>query len=282
MAEVREVRVEVEGVGAPVLEAGPGDRTEAVVFVHGNPCSSEDWRALVAGTGDFARALAPDLPNFGRADRPATFDVTLEGYARWLDGALSELGVQRAHLVLHDWGGGIGFMWGTEHPERVASLTLCNIGVQRGYRWHSAARLWRIPVVGEALQAITTPKVLVRALTKDNPGLPREAAERMAADNDRATKRAALALYRSVRFDGPEGDEAADRIEERLGDVPVNVLWGAKDPYIGVEFAEAQRRSWPHATITVLPDAGHWPFLDEPERAAEAVLPFLGAQTAGG
>ena len=160
MAEVREVRVEVAGVGAPVLEAGPSEKTEAVVFVHGNPCSSEDWRALVAGTGDFARAVAPDLPNFGRADRRADFDVTLEGYARWLDGALGELGVQRAHLVLHDWGGGIGFMWATEQPERVASLTLCNVGVQRGYRWHSAARVWRIPVVGEALQAITTRDLL--------------------------------------------------------------------------------------------------------------------------
>lgn len=281
MAEVRERRVSVNGVGGPVLEAGPADAAEAVVFVHGNPCSSEDWRALVADAGAFARAVAPDLPSFGRADRPADFDATLDGYAAWLDGALAELGVERAHLVLHDWGGGIGFTWGTAHPDRVASLTLCNIGVQRGYRWHSFARMWRVRGLGELLQAITTPKVLVRVLTKDNPHLPRAAAERMAADNDRGTKRAALSLYRSVRFDGPQGDAIADRIEARLGNVPVNVLWGAKDPYIDVSFAEAQRVSWPQATVTVLPDAGHWPFLDEPRRAAEVLLPFLRERTAG-
>lgn len=282
VSAVRERRVEVRGIGAPVLEAGPANQTEAVVFMHGNPGSGADWRALLAATGDFARAVAPDLPNYGRADRSREFDATLAGYARWLGGALGELGIERAHLVLHDWGGSIGLTWAAEHPERVASLSFCNIGVQRGYRWHSFARLWRVPMLGELLQAITTPKVLVRAMTKDNPRLPRAAAERMAADNDRGTKRAALSLYRSVRFDGPEGEALADHIETRLRDVPVNVLWGAKDPYIGVEFAEAQRATWPHAAVTILPEAGHWVFLDEPARAAEVLLPFLREQAGAG
>ena len=120
-----------------MLEAGPSDARRPSSSYDGNPGSSEHWRALAGAVGDFARAVAPDLPNYGRADRSAGFDATLEGYARWLDAALSELGVERAHLVLHDWGGNIGLTWGTEHPDRVASLTLCNIGVQRGYRWHS-------------------------------------------------------------------------------------------------------------------------------------------------
>ena len=279
MSDIRGTRVSVGGVGSTVLESGPPENAEAVVFVHGNPCSSEDWRQLVSDVGEFARALAPDLPSFGRADRPRTFDATVPGYAAWLGGALDQRGVGRAHLVLHDWGGGIGLRWASDNPDKVASITLCNIGVQRGYEWHSVAQMWRKPVVGEVLQAITTPKVLARALTRDNPHLPHEAAVRMGRDNDRGTKKAALSLYRSVRFDGPEGEEIAERIEAQLGDKPVNVLWGAKDPYINVSYAERQKETWHQATVTILPEAGHWPFLDEPGRSAEVILPFLREQT---
>ncbi|MEA2390415.1 MAG: hypothetical protein QOK31_524, partial [Solirubrobacteraceae bacterium] len=69
-AEVRESQLTAGGVRAPVLEAGPAEAEEAVVFVHGNPGSNEDWRDLVGRVGEFARAVAPDMPGFGRADKP--------------------------------------------------------------------------------------------------------------------------------------------------------------------------------------------------------------------
>ncbi len=49
--------------------------------------------------------IAPDMPGYGKADRPESFDYTVEGYARHLTGILEQLGVKRAHLVLHDFGG---------------------------------------------------------------------------------------------------------------------------------------------------------------------------------
>ena len=105
LAPVTEGAVTVAGVRAPCLTAGPSDADEAVVFVHGNPGPAEDWRRLVARTGAFARAVAPDMPGSGGADRPDTFVYTVDGYARHLAGMLDELGVRRAHLVLHDFGG---------------------------------------------------------------------------------------------------------------------------------------------------------------------------------
>src|SRR5262249_3345696 len=122
---IREVRV--FGVRSLVRETGPRDATEAVVFVHGNPGSSEDFAGLLPLVGDFARAVAPDMPGYGKADRPADFDYTVEGYARHLDGLLGELGVQRAHLALHDFGGPWGLAWAAAHADRVASFTLFNV-----------------------------------------------------------------------------------------------------------------------------------------------------------
>ena len=98
MAAVRETEVTVAGVRSPVLEAGPPNAAEAVVYVHGNPGSRLDFRDLVARTGELARAIAPDMPGFGDADKPhpRDFQYTMENLGRHLVGTLERLGVERA------------------------------------------------------------------------------------------------------------------------------------------------------------------------------------------
>jgi pimeloyl-ACP methyl ester carboxylesterase len=87
--------IRVDGLRSPYIQAGdPGSR-EAVVFVHGNPGSHLDWYELLTRTGSFARAVAFDAPGFGGADKPADFDYSVPGYARFIGGALRELGIER-------------------------------------------------------------------------------------------------------------------------------------------------------------------------------------------
>src|SRR5215212_7465374 len=79
--QLRETSVLVNGVQSPVIDAGPPRESEAVVFVHGNPGTGHDWEDLIGRVTRFARALAPDMPGYGRADKPADFDYTVDGYA---------------------------------------------------------------------------------------------------------------------------------------------------------------------------------------------------------
>lgn len=99
--------IEVDGVLSPVLAAGPEESSEAVVFVHGNPGSGEDWEGLLGDVGVFCRAVAPDMPGYGRADKPDGLDYTIGGYGRHVHLMLDQLGIERAHLVLHDFGGAV-------------------------------------------------------------------------------------------------------------------------------------------------------------------------------
>ena len=68
------------------------------MFVHGNPCSRRDWEGLVEAAGALGRAVAFDMPGFGQADKPRDFDYQVASYANFLQGALNELGIERAHL----------------------------------------------------------------------------------------------------------------------------------------------------------------------------------------
>jgi pimeloyl-ACP methyl ester carboxylesterase len=262
----------VNDVRGPVLLGGAESFEEAVVFVHGNPDAGADWKPLLERVAQFAPVVAPDMPGFGGADKRSDQDYTLRGYAAHLGGVIAELGIERVHLVAHDFGGPFSLTWAAANTDRVASVTLINTGVLLDYRWHRMARLWRIPVLGEVVQKASTLGATRWLLRHDNPGLPAEWVDRIAGHlMPRGTKRAVLRLYRST--DTRQMDALVEPLRQR--DPDTLVLWGERDAYIPTDQAEKQRSVFPRAHITILPGVGHWAWLEEPSRVAELVIPFL-------
>lgn len=268
----------VNGVRTPCIDVG-GTATEAVVFVHGNPGCGADWCGLAERIQSFARVLAPDMPGFGTAEKPANFDYSVAGYAAHLDGLLKARGIERAHLVLHDFGGPWGLAWATANPAQVASVTLVNIGIMRNYRWHFLARIWRLPLLGELLMATTTHFGFTQLSKLGNPrGLPHAFVERMYDSMDAGTKRAVLKLYRATNTIADDADHAVAALKPR--DLDCLVVWGKRDIYVPWRYAEAQREAFPRAEIVYFEDSGHWPFMDNPDAFAEQLIPFLERVTA--
>ena len=270
---VRSGEIVVDGVRSPVIEAGPSGATEAVVFVHGNPGSRLDWHDLAGRTGVFARAVAFDAPGFGQADKPRSFDATVPGYAAFIQSALAELGIDRAHLVLHDFGVPWGLTWAASHPDAFTSVVIVNGPPVSGYRWYLLAKVWRTPVAGELLHWTLTPSTFRWLMRRGNPkGLPEAVVERMRRDYDRDTQWTVLRLYRAT--------EAAKMVPAPASlfaglDRPALVVWGSQDVYIPIAYAEDHRLAFPSAEIRYLPESGHFPILDDPEGVAEQVIPFL-------
>ncbi len=275
---VSTVEVSVRGVRSPVLTAGPPDGAEAVVFVHGNPGPADDWRDLLSRAGELGRAIAPDMPGYGRAGKPKDFPYSVDGYADYLAALLDQLGITRAHIVAHDFGGPWALAWAARHPGALASATLINTGVLIGYRWHHYARIWRTPVAGEVFQATASRPAFRLLLGRENPRLTREQIDRIYdASRSWATKRAVLKLYRATPAATLAGPAAALRPLDR----PALVIWGTKDAYLPCEQAERQRQAFPSARVELLNGHGHWVMLEDPERVASLVVPFLRRQLQG-
>jgi pimeloyl-ACP methyl ester carboxylesterase len=280
MSALRHGSLEVDGIRSPLIEAGPQDASEAVVFVHGNPGSASDWTALLEAAGELGRALALDMPGFGHAVAPAEFPCEVSSYAAFLDAALQQLGVERVHLVLHDFGGPFGLLWGAEHPEAWRSVVLINIGILPGYRWHTMAKRWRTPVLGELIQAWIPRWGWRRTMQKSGPrGLPGEFVDKMYDEYDRNTRRTVLKLYRAT----PDPGEAAAEVGAAIAELrkPALVVWGAADPYLGVQYAPRQREFFDVQDLVILEQSSHWPFQDDPKPVEQAVVPFLRQQLSG-
>jgi len=272
--DVRRARARVGGTQPRVLEAGPAGAREAVVFVHGNPGSCDDWERLAGAVGAAGvRAVALDLPDFGETIAPEGFKHDVPTYAGFLDEALGVLGVERVQLVVHDFGGPIGLVWAAMHVERVASVTLIDTGILPGYRWHRLARVWRTPVLGELFQAISPPSVMRRMIGREEPrGLPCEFLEKL--HYSRRTRRAVLALYRATDDPGAAATEFAAWMAQQ--DIPALVIWGEHDVYLPSTYAARQRDAFPSADVHVLPVSGHWPYADAPETVERLLVEFVG------
>ena len=276
---VRLGELRVDEIRTRLREAGPRDATEAVVFLHGNPGSSADWEPLLAVTGRRWRAVAWDAPGFGRAASAAEFPQTVSAHAQFVGRALDALGIERVHLVAHDFGGPWGLTWATGEPHRFASAVLLGTGALPGYRWHALARLWRTPHAGELFMATATRlgfRLLLRAATRGGfRGRSSTACTTTSTAPPVAPSSSSTAPSRTWR-------RAGERLSEALRplDRPALVLWGRRDPYIPVNNAERQRAAFPRAEIRVLERSGHWPFVDDPATVTAALTGFL-AEHAG-
>lgn len=135
--------VEANGIRIHVVTAGPPDG-EPVLLIHGFPETWYEWRKTIPALEDGYRLIAPDTRGFGRSDKPeGPYDRAM--LADDMLGVLDSLGVERAAVVGHDWGGIIGFKMAIDHPERTTRLalldTLCTVwppGARHGY-WFKAA-----------------------------------------------------------------------------------------------------------------------------------------------
>jgi pimeloyl-ACP methyl ester carboxylesterase len=248
-----------------------------VFFVHGNPGSSRDWEALVDAVGDFGRAVAVDMPGFGQADKPRDFEYNVGGYAAFIQGALEELGITRVHLVVHDFGGPFGLVWGLQHPDAWASVTLINIGILPGYTWHTMARRWRTPVLGELTQLWIPRGAWRKAMQGSNPkGLPPEFVDQMYDNYDRGTRRTVLKLYRATPDPGESANEVGKAIKAL--NKPALVVWGMADPFLPGKYADLQAEFFDVKNTVKLPESGHWPFQDDPDGVRDALIPYLREQ----
>jgi pimeloyl-ACP methyl ester carboxylesterase len=118
-------------------------------------------------------------------------------------------------------------------------------------------------------------------MQKSSPrGLPPEFVEKMYDDYDRATRQTVLKLYRAT----PDPGDTAEQVGGAIAALhkPALVVWGAADPFIGVQYAERQREFFDVQDMVILDDSGHWPFQDDPEPVERAVVPFLRRQLGAG
>lgn len=191
-----ELKLNVARTTIHLVEEGEGP---PVLFLHGNPDSSEVWSGIIPRLSARYRCIAPDLPGFGRSGAPDDFNSSLDGMAAWVDALVTALGIHEPlNLVVHDIGCPFGLAWTVLNPDKVRSVVITNTVFASDYRWHLFGRLCRPPVVGELVQALTSRRGFTRDLLRASRKLRREQIHRTYALITPSVKRMMLRWYRAA------------------------------------------------------------------------------------
>ncbi|HMB52659.1 MAG TPA: alpha/beta hydrolase [Thermoanaerobaculia bacterium] len=270
--------VEIDGRSVYVEDGGAeGSAADEppVVFVHGFGASSYAWRDVVDLLPE-RHTVAFDLYGFGWTERPpGLVPYTRQGQVELLRALLDHLGVERADLVGHSYGGSVSVAFAIAHPERLRSLTLVD-SAHPEYPRRRRSRLarWR-PVVdlylGWALKPKRVQKALERSLADDSLATP-ELAE---AYLERLAVEGARHAFRGLSAELPEGVSDGPPIDLPQVTVPTLLLWGEEDVLITVEDGRRSAERIPCHRFVPIPNAGHLPMEERPEAVAEALREFL-------
>ncbi len=114
--------ISVENTEIHYIDETTKEKTDTVfLFVHGNPTSSYLWRNIIPYATPFGRCIAFDLIGFGKSGKP-NIEYSFQDHIKYFDSFVAKLKLKNIVLVLHDWGGAIGFNYAKNNPENIKGI----------------------------------------------------------------------------------------------------------------------------------------------------------------
>jgi pimeloyl-ACP methyl ester carboxylesterase len=264
----------VNGMRMHYVQAGSGG--DVVVCLHGFPEFWWSWRHQLAALQGRATVIAPDLRGYGASGSPR-HGYQPDGLVQDVVGLIDALGVDRVTLVGHDWGGVLAWWTAITHPWRVARLAVLAAPHPARFppfgrvSWSQWRRSWyiglfQLPWLAERALRASHWGAIERSLAplRQAPGRfgPRDT-ERVVQEIARpGALSAALAYYRAAAQVGPRGMFRGTGLRVSA---PTLVLWGAEDPYLGIELTRGLEPFVDDLSLEVIPGCSHWIQQDAPE-----------------
>ncbi|MDR1518844.1 MAG: alpha/beta fold hydrolase [Planctomycetota bacterium] len=265
------------------LDEGEG---EPVVMLHGNPTWSFFYRGLIGGLRSGYRCLAPDHLGSGLSEKPERYSYTLANHIAnlesWLEAILppQSWAGGRINLVVHDWGGPIGFGYAIRNPGRILRLIVMNTSIFTAGTMPWVIRLCRLPYLGAFVVRglnLFVGEATVRTVVRHMPGkvrsgylLPYNSWKNLVGvhsfikdiplDPDSPTRR----LFNNIE----------NTAQAKLAGKPMLIQWGMRDWCFTPAFLKLWRRNFPGAKVDEHP-AGHYLLEDVGPKILANIREFL-------
>ncbi|WP_347565811.1 alpha/beta fold hydrolase [Nocardioides sp. IC4_145] len=275
----REVQhVTIHGHRRAFVKVGTGP---ALLLLHGLGCNHTTWEPVIDLLARRYTVIAPDLLGHGQSDKPRA-DYSLGGFANGMRDLLTVLGIEQATVVGHSFGGGVAMQFAYQYPERTERLVLVASG-GLGPDVTPAIRAVTTPGFHQVMGVLTLPGIrhvgkkgmqLMTALPSRHARDLGEMAEIYDSFKDPAARHAIRHVVRGVVDWKGQVVTMADRAY-LTEEMPMAVVWGRDDTVIPVQHAGRAGELAPRSRVEIIPNAGHFPHKDHPERFAKLLHDFI-------
>lgn len=266
-----------EGTQQHYIDTGTGP---VILFVHGTPTWSYDFRHLIKELSGQYRCIAPDHIGFGLSEKPKDYDYSTAHHAQRLTALIEHLKLERFHMVVHDFGGPIALAHAETHPQQIMSITLMNTWLWSAQQDPAFAKLEKI------LKSPLTKSLYLNFNFSARFLAPKTYGEKKP---NRDTKRHFRKPFkkRSQRFGTHAFSKSLLNDEDwfnglwenrtTLEHIPKLIVWGSQDPALSSFNFEKIQEAFPNASVVALNSVGHFPHDEAPYEVLKALVPFLGA-----
>jgi pimeloyl-ACP methyl ester carboxylesterase len=254
---------------------------ETLLLIHGFPTSSWDWEAVWGQLSARFHLCAPDLLGFGFSAKPKRYAYSVIDQADLIETLLTDQGVRAYHVLAHDYGDSVAqellarcaestvrprlrsvaFLNGGLFPETHRALFMQKVLASPFGR--IVARLSRRSDLARSLRRIFGPA------TQPDTALIDAFWDLISRDDGALVMPKLLGYLRERRMQRPRWVGALQGAR-----VPLKLICGAVDPISGAHMAARYRELVPHTDMTLLPNIGHYPQIEDPAAVLTAFLDF--------
>ena len=265
----------INGQKLHYIEEGQGD---TLLFVHGTPSWSFEYRNIIKKLKSNYRCIAIDHIGFGLSDKPEHYDYSTRNHSTTLEKFILDKQLSEITLVVHDFGGPIGLNVAINYPEKIKKMIILNSWLWSSEQEEAFIKLKKIlksPLLPFLYRYLNfSPKYL----------LPKSFGDRKISKNilNQYTKPFAnskqrngpLAFAKSLLNDQDWFEELWNK-RGSLSDKPTLFIWGMKDPVIKPHYLNKFQSGFINSKTIQLLKCGHFPQEEQPELVAESMFEFL-------
>lgn len=266
---------DINGHKLHYIDEGQG---ETILFVHGTPSWSFDFRKIIINLKENFRCVAIDHIGFGLSDKPQEYDYSTHNHCNTLEKFIADRRLENITLVVHDFGGPIGLNFAIHYPEKIQNLVILN-----SWLWSSNAdpdfikftKILKSPLLPFFYRYLNfSPKFILPRSFGDHKlssSLLRQYTKTFA---DKTQRNGALAFAKSLLID-QDWFEQLWKSKSAISHKPTLFIWGMKDPVIKPKNLEKFVSGFVNSKTIKLETSGHFPQEEQPEIVSKSILDFL-------
>lgn len=266
---------ENEGHRLHYIDEGKG---ETLLFVHGTPSWSFDFRNVIKKLKNHFRCIAIDHIGFGLSDKPKDYDYSTQNHSHTLEKFIVEKQLKDVTLVVHDFGGPIGLHYAVQHPENVKRLVIFN-----SWLWSSKddpdfirfSKVLKSPLLPFLYRYFNfSARFLLPGSFGDHKISKKILSQYTQPFGKKSERNGTVAFAKSLLYDQDWFEELwANR--RSINHKPTLFIWGMQDTFVKPKYLEKFITGFPNATVHRLPGSGHFPQEEEPELVAKYITDFV-------
>jgi haloalkane dehalogenase len=265
----------INGQRLHYIDEGKG---EVILFVHGTPSWSFDFRNVIKQLIDKYRCIAVDHIGFGLSDKPKEYDYTTPNHSKTLNRFINYLDLRDFTMVVHDFGGPIGLGCAIENPSLVKRFVILNSwlwSIKDEPDFISISRILKSPLLPFLYRFLNfSPRFILPSSFGDKKLSKGTLKQYTKPFRNKDERNGTVAFAKSLLND-QDWFESLWNKKHVIDSKPTLLIWGMKDKFVTQKYLEKFSAGFPNATLKILDSCGHFPQEEQSEKVVQFIAQFI-------